>query len=59
MPRIGPGRLPIVLTLLATALDAVQGGFETRVLTGLCAGVAPGTTETALAEMRAAGVILG
>jgi nicotinamidase/pyrazinamidase len=43
----------------ATALDAVQGGFETRVLTGLCAGVAPGTTEAALAEMRSAGVTLG
>jgi nicotinamidase/pyrazinamidase len=43
----------------ATALDAVQGGFDTRVLTGLCAGVAPATTEAALAEMRAAGVTLG
>jgi len=43
----------------ATALDAVQGGFETRVLTRLCAGVAPGTTEAALAEMRSAGVTLG
>jgi nicotinamidase/pyrazinamidase len=43
----------------ATALDAVQGGFETRVLTGLCAGVAPATTEAALSEMRAAGVTVG
>ena len=40
----------------ATALDAAAGGFETRVLTELCAGVAPDTTETALAAMREAGV---
>ena len=42
----------------ATALDAVTSGFGTRVLSDLCAGVDPGTTETALAEMRAAGVAL-
>jgi nicotinamidase/pyrazinamidase len=42
----------------ATALDARSQGFETRVLTGLCAGVAPGSTEAALAEMRDAGVSL-
>src|SRR4051795_4528389 len=40
----------------ATALDAVAGGFETRVLMSLCAGVAPGTTEAALVELRGAGV---
>jgi nicotinamidase/pyrazinamidase len=40
----------------ATALDAAAGGFETRVLAELCAGVAADTTETALAEMREAGV---
>jgi nicotinamidase/pyrazinamidase len=40
----------------ATALDAARAGLETRVLVGLCAGVAPGTTAAALAEMRAAGV---
>ena len=40
----------------ATALDAAGHGFSTRVLTSLCAGVAPETTESALAEMRAAGV---
>ncbi len=40
----------------ATALDAVKSGFRTRVLIDLCAGVAPETTEAALAEMRAAGV---
>ena len=40
----------------ATALDAVKAGFDTTLLTALCAGVAPGTTATALDEMRGAGV---
>ena len=40
----------------ATALDAVTNGFSTRLLIDLCAGVAPETTEKALAEMRQAGV---
>jgi nicotinamidase/pyrazinamidase len=40
----------------ATALDAVTNGFSVRLLTGLCAGVAPGTTAAALEEMREAGV---
>src|SRR6478736_10411225 len=35
----------------ATALDAVDNGFATSLLTQLCAGVAPETTETAMAEM--------
>jgi nicotinamidase/pyrazinamidase len=43
----------------ATALDAAREGFTTRVLTELCAGVAPETTERAIAEMRAAGVDVG
>jgi nicotinamidase/pyrazinamidase len=43
----------------ATALDAQSEGFDTRVLTEMCAGVAPGTTAAALEEMRAAGVTLG
>ena len=42
----------------ATALDAVAAGFTTRLLADLCAGVAPETTESALAEMKAAGVLL-
>jgi len=42
----------------ATALDAQRAGFRTRVLTGLAAGVAPDTTERALAEMAAAGIEL-
>ena len=40
----------------ATALDAAAQGFETRVLTGLCAGVAPETTAAALSALREAGV---
>ena len=42
----------------ATALDAVAAGLGTRVLLGLCAGVAPDTTAVALDELRAAGVEL-
>ena len=43
----------------ATALGARQRGFETRVLEGLCAGVAPESTEKALAELRGAGITVG
>ena len=42
----------------ATTLDALQEGFEVRVLTGLCAGVAPETSQSATAEMREAGAAL-
>jgi nicotinamidase/pyrazinamidase len=42
----------------ATALDAVHEGFSTRVLLGMTAGVTRATTEAAITEMRAAGVIL-
>jgi nicotinamidase/pyrazinamidase len=42
----------------ATALDAVTEGFRTRVLLHLTAGVAEGTTEAALDQLRAAGVEL-
>ncbi|MGH3981679.1 MAG: nicotinamidase [Pseudonocardiaceae bacterium] len=42
----------------ATALDAVRNGFNTRVLLGLTAGVAPETTATALEQMLNAGVEL-
>ena len=34
----------------------MREGFETTVLLDLCAGVAPETTEAALAAMREAGV---
>ena len=40
----------------ATALDAAAAGFATRVLVDHCAGVAPDSTEAALAEMADAGV---
>jgi nicotinamidase/pyrazinamidase len=43
----------------ATALDAAQEGFRTKVLTELCAGVAPETTKAAMAAMRDAGVDVG
>jgi len=42
----------------ATALDAVREGFDTRVLLGLTAGVARGTIDAALDELRAAGAHL-
>lgn len=42
----------------ATALDAVGEGLHTRVLLGLTAGVARPTVESALEELRAAGVAL-
>ncbi|KRE93620.1 nicotinamidase [Nocardioides sp. Soil774] len=40
----------------ATALDSAVEGFETRVLTALCAGVAEETTAAAITEMSSAGV---
>ena len=40
----------------ATALDAAREGFAARVLTRLCAGVAPDTSAAAVEEMRGAGV---
>jgi nicotinamidase/pyrazinamidase len=42
----------------ATAMDAAREGFATRVLLDLTAGVAPGSTERALAQLREAGVEL-
>jgi nicotinamidase/pyrazinamidase len=43
----------------ATALDAAAAGFRTAVLLDLCAGVAPESTEQAVADLRAAGVAVG
>lgn len=40
----------------ATALDARREGFGVRLLTDLCAGVAPETTANALRELDGAGV---
>ncbi|GHE13792.1 isochorismatase family protein [Klenkia taihuensis] len=42
----------------ATALDAVGAGFTTHVLLPLTAGVAEGTTDAALDQLRTAGVHL-
>jgi len=42
----------------ATALDAAKAGFATTVLLGLTAGVAPATVDSALNQLRAAGVEL-
>ena len=42
----------------ATALDAVGNGFSTRVLLPLTAGVAEGSTDAALDQLRSAGVEL-
>ncbi|ATE52729.1 MULTISPECIES: isochorismatase family protein [Actinosynnema] len=42
----------------ATALDAAAAGFATRVLLGLTAGVARPTVDSALEQLRAAGVEL-
>lgn len=42
----------------ATALAAVQKGFETCLIADACCGIAPGTTEAAVREMEAAGIRL-
>ena len=42
----------------ATVLDAVTAGFEVTLLPGLSAGVAPESTEAALAEMLEVGVAI-
>ena len=42
----------------ATGVDAARHGFRTRVLLGMTAGVAAGTTGRALAQLRTAGVEL-
>ena len=41
-----------------TTLDAVRNGFKVRLLTELCAGVAPETSEKAVAELRDAGAVI-
>ncbi|MFQ5555893.1 MAG: isochorismatase family protein [Acidimicrobiales bacterium] len=40
----------------ATAADAVRLGYEVRLLTEMCAGVAPETTAEALADLEAKGI---
>ena len=42
----------------ATTLDAIREGFTVRVLSDLCAGVAPGTSADAIEEIRTAGAAI-
>ncbi|HEX2175363.1 MAG TPA: isochorismatase family protein [Nocardioidaceae bacterium] len=42
----------------ATALDAREEGFRTRLLLNYCAGVAPETTDRAVNDMSSAGVAI-
>jgi nicotinamidase/pyrazinamidase len=42
----------------ATTLDALREGFRVRLLTDLCAGVAPATSQQAVAEMAGAGAVV-
>ncbi len=42
----------------ATAIDAVEAGFKVVVIESLCRGVAPDTSEKALKEMKAKGVVV-
>ena len=42
----------------ATALDAVAEGYQVVVIKSLCRGVAPDTTQKALEEMKAKGVVI-
>jgi nicotinamidase/pyrazinamidase len=42
----------------ATTLDAVRNGFSVRLLSDLCAGVAPETSDDALREMEEAGAAI-
>jgi nicotinamidase/pyrazinamidase len=40
----------------ATAIDAASAGYNVTVVEGLCKGVAPDTTESALKEMKEKGI---
>jgi nicotinamidase/pyrazinamidase len=40
----------------ATAIDAANAGYNVTVVEGLCKGVAPDTTESALKEMKEKGI---
>ncbi|AXR73246.1 isochorismatase family protein [Auritidibacter ignavus] len=45
--------------VLATALDAVDAGYDVKVLADLCAGVDPAESEDAFSEMEDAGCHVG
>jgi nicotinamidase/pyrazinamidase len=40
----------------ATVLDALEAGYQVEVMTALCRGVSPETTESAIEEMKQKGV---
>ena len=42
-----------------TAIDASRAGYRTHVIESLCAGVAPGSTQAALQQMRDHGIMIG
>jgi len=42
----------------ATALDAVAAGYQVTLIKNLCRGVAQGTTQKALEEMKSKGVVI-
>jgi nicotinamidase/pyrazinamidase len=42
----------------ATAIDAVDAGYQVTLIKGLSKGVAPETTAQALEEMKAKGIII-
>ena len=42
--------------VMATATDAANAGYKVTVVEGLCRGVAPDTTESALKEMKEKGI---
>jgi nicotinamidase/pyrazinamidase len=42
----------------ATAIDAVDAGYNVTVITGLCKGVAADTSAKALTEMKEKGITI-
>jgi nicotinamidase/pyrazinamidase len=42
----------------STAIDAAKAGFRVRLLTDLCAAVAPGSGKAAIEEIRASGAVV-
>ncbi len=42
----------------ATALDAIAAGYKVIMIKNLCRGVAPDTSQKAIDEMKAKGVVI-
>jgi nicotinamidase/pyrazinamidase len=42
----------------ATSLDAIAAGYKVIVIKNLCRGVAPDTSQKAIDEMKAKGVLI-